>query len=58
MRRRSDLNIEGAATTEGIAIANVAAPEIANANVPIERAFIESHLLRSLRFVREESSRP
>jgi CIC family chloride channel protein len=45
MKRRSDLNIEGAATTEGIPIGTEAGPEIVNANVPIERAFIDSRVL-------------
>ena len=58
MKRRSDLNIEGAATAEGIPIGTEAGPEIVNANVPIERGFIDLRSLHFLRFAREESSPP
>jgi CIC family chloride channel protein len=45
MTQRSDLNVEGAATTDGIPIAPLAVEDIAEARVPIERAFIDSRVL-------------
>ena len=45
MTQRSDLNIEGAATTDGIPVAPLAAEDIAQARVPIERAFIDARVL-------------
>jgi H+/Cl- antiporter ClcA/CBS domain-containing protein len=41
MRQRSDLSVEGAATTEGIPIA----PDMTEPRVPIERAFIDKRVV-------------
>ena len=45
MTQRSDLNIEGAATIDGIPVAALAPEDIAEARVPIERAFMDSRVL-------------
>ncbi|MEA2237567.1 MAG: hypothetical protein QOC81_2291 [Thermoanaerobaculia bacterium] len=45
MTQRSDLNVEGAATTDGIPVAALEVEDIVEARVPIERAFIDSRVL-------------